>query len=338
MEARRQMKPSTVGFAVPFLALASCLHVYPSTLDSSQNALALLGPALLDPVISCTPPYFTPADVGNLELWLEADSLALTDGASVASWTDLSGNGFNATQGVGGLQPTHRTNLFNGKPAIRFTNGNPGTHFTLGANYIFSNNDGLTILSVGRSNVEDNLAQNILDLGALAEGGYGLAVSANADGVGNNARMYAATDVSLGGVVAQGQSAVTSSDQWIASGIVKFSPATDKHVSVHMNGKMTATDTSLTLTQLTANEICEFPTRGGGNNGATPAYCTANASRNGPVTIGGQSKTDVQANRFFDGDIAMILVYRRALTDKERMGLEGYASKKYGITVAKGCN
>ncbi len=63
---------------------------------------------------------FAPSDLSNLSLWLKADSLGLTDGASVSSWTDSSGNNHNATQVTTNAQPIFKTNILGGKPVIRF--------------------------------------------------------------------------------------------------------------------------------------------------------------------------------------------------------------------------
>jgi len=59
-------------------------------------------------------------------LWLRADALAANNGDPVNTWTDSSGHGRNAvfTQiGGVGVPPTVATNVFNGKPVVRF-NGN----------------------------------------------------------------------------------------------------------------------------------------------------------------------------------------------------------------------
>lgn len=63
---------------------------------------------------------FSPSSVTGLQVWLQADSLALADADPVATWTDSSGNGNNATQATSGSQPTYKTNIVNGKPVVRF--------------------------------------------------------------------------------------------------------------------------------------------------------------------------------------------------------------------------
>jgi hypothetical protein len=62
---------------------------------------------------------FSPDDLAGLEGWWKADSLVLADGDPVATWTDSSGNGRDATQGTASLRPTYRTNVVNGLPIVR---------------------------------------------------------------------------------------------------------------------------------------------------------------------------------------------------------------------------
>lgn len=69
-----------------------------------------------------------PGGVGNSldnQLWLKADDLTLTDGASVTSWADASGNGLTATSsGVTTEEPTFNTNDVNSTlPSISFDGG-----------------------------------------------------------------------------------------------------------------------------------------------------------------------------------------------------------------------
>jgi hypothetical protein len=63
---------------------------------------------------------FDPTTIAGLKLWLKADSLALADGAAVATWPDQSGNGNNFAQGTGANQPIFKTAIVNSKPVVRF--------------------------------------------------------------------------------------------------------------------------------------------------------------------------------------------------------------------------
>lgn len=66
---------------------------------------------------------FTPA--AGCVLWLKADSLVLSDGDPVTTWSDSSGLGNNVTQAVAGAKPTYKTNILNGLPVVR---GDGGDH------------------------------------------------------------------------------------------------------------------------------------------------------------------------------------------------------------------
>jgi hypothetical protein len=87
---------------------------------------------------------FSPASVSGLVLWLKADSLALSDGQAVSTWTDSSSAGNNATTASGGTSPTYKTNIQNGLPAVRFNASNPGDGLTTSLNLA----DGWTIFLV----------------------------------------------------------------------------------------------------------------------------------------------------------------------------------------------
>ncbi len=67
---------------------------------------------------------WTPASITGLQWWLKADSLALSDGDAVSSWSDSSGNGYTATQGTGANQPIYKASILNGKPVVRFDGSN----------------------------------------------------------------------------------------------------------------------------------------------------------------------------------------------------------------------
>lgn len=68
-------------------------------------------------------PPFSPTDIAGLQLWLKADSLVLSDGDPVGTWTDSSGNSNDATAS-GGSRPTYKTNILNGLPVVRFSGSN----------------------------------------------------------------------------------------------------------------------------------------------------------------------------------------------------------------------
>jgi hypothetical protein len=74
---------------------------------------------------------FSPLDIPGLVLWLDASQIVgLNDGDPVATWSDLSGNGNDATQGTASQQPTYQTGEINGLPAVQFDGVDDGMALT----------------------------------------------------------------------------------------------------------------------------------------------------------------------------------------------------------------
>jgi hypothetical protein len=64
---------------------------------------------------------FSPQSIQNLIAWYAADRISgISNGASVSSWPDLSGNGNNLSQATGANQPTYLVSSINGRPAVSF--------------------------------------------------------------------------------------------------------------------------------------------------------------------------------------------------------------------------
>ena len=57
--------------------------------------------------------------------WFKADAISgVTNGGTLTTWTDASGNGYNATQGTPGQAPTYVIKAMNGLPVVRFNTTN----------------------------------------------------------------------------------------------------------------------------------------------------------------------------------------------------------------------
>ena len=72
-------------------------------------------------VLLANPPRgasFTPLSLSP-QIWLDASQLGLSNGASVSSFTDLSGNGNHFVQGTGANQPVFETSGINSKGAVK---------------------------------------------------------------------------------------------------------------------------------------------------------------------------------------------------------------------------
>jgi hypothetical protein len=70
------------------------------------------------------PPPFNPGSIAGLAGWWDAAALALTDGVSVTSWPDRSGNARHMTLKSGSVGPTFKTAVQNGKAVARFSGSN----------------------------------------------------------------------------------------------------------------------------------------------------------------------------------------------------------------------
>ena len=66
-----------------------------------------------------------PKTLSGLTLWYAAHRITgLNDGDAVTTWSDLSGNGYDVTQGTAANRPLYKTNIFNGLPALLFDGSN----------------------------------------------------------------------------------------------------------------------------------------------------------------------------------------------------------------------
>ena len=105
---------------------------------------------------------------GTLTAWYKADSISGSDGASVGTWSDSSGNGHTAAQLTSARQPTLQTNELNSQSVVRFD----------GTNDILSDGD-ISALDVGTGDIwmaavfkstDDSGAQFFFEKGTTAFG------------------------------------------------------------------------------------------------------------------------------------------------------------------------
>ena len=68
---------------------------------------------------------WTYTDIAGCQFLVDASKIVgLADGDAVATWTDLSGAGHDATQSVALTRPHYKTGIINGKAVVRFTTSN----------------------------------------------------------------------------------------------------------------------------------------------------------------------------------------------------------------------
>jgi hypothetical protein len=90
-----------------------------------------MSPRLLRPVAT----GFNPRSIPGLAVWLDASkssSLTLDGNGKVSTWTDLTGNGRNATQTTANNRATYTTAGFGGKNCLTFDGSNSSSRMILG--------------------------------------------------------------------------------------------------------------------------------------------------------------------------------------------------------------
>lgn len=66
-------------------------------------------------------PIVLPSAVTGLRAWWKADAIVgKNNGDAISSWVSSDSNAWDAAQATAAKQPTYRTNVKNGKPAVRF--------------------------------------------------------------------------------------------------------------------------------------------------------------------------------------------------------------------------
>lgn len=111
------------------------------------------GTLLLDPTNLNIVEWNGPTDIAGLRLWLDAsdingDGSSYTNGSSVGTWVDKSGNGFNATEGNGANQPTYVAGAINGNGGLFFNDEAQG----LEGNITRPTGTASTVLTIGQYN------------------------------------------------------------------------------------------------------------------------------------------------------------------------------------------
>lgn len=244
------------------------------------------------PVASSNGP---PVDHG-LVLHLDADAITgLTDDDPVSQWDDLSGQNSHATQGTAANQPTYKTGVLDGRPVVRFDG--TGEHLLLPDFGIFGGDQDLTIMVVFKANTlpgEDDWENNEVLLNFRNENNIMLCFGDQGGGGDPKA------------ITIRARFAV---EGW-ANPVISHTLAEGTPYLIGVDYDTTSgwrlfRDGALEDT----GDITE--TIEGGTDISA---------------VGGASDGD---NRWYDGDIAEILVYDRALTTQERVDMEWYLGEKW---------
>jgi hypothetical protein len=234
----------------------------------------------------------------GLTLWLKADAGVTTDGSgNVSQWADQSVFGNNAVQGDSSYRPTPTSSAINGQPALTFDGAS--TFLTIPDNASLRPST-MTLLVVAKRTGDSDY------------GNDGQIVSKSYYGGGSWASPYAAFTLLCDSTLNASAGCAVAGDS--------DGPA----------GFQTANNTTYLYSFDYDGANQKFWVNGGN---------LATHSGAGSVDYGDSSTKDLAIgvgsatwlHQHFNGQIAEILMYNRALTDAERNQAEVYLANKYGL-------
>ncbi len=239
-------------------------------------------------------------DIGDPVLHLDADSIEdLEDGDRVEQWNDLSGSENNAIQSDENYMPTYKINALNGRPVISFSGGSwgNGDFFNIpNALDIFRNVSGSTIFTVQKYESSVSTRQDIIFLNT-ASGGASTRVSHGGRGDGYNIAGRRLDDDSFRNIILGD---VDIGDFLLQASVIDHS---NDSAEIFVNSD---------------------------SQGSSAFRGTGNTSDTNSVNayIG---KSGSLLSNHFHGEIAEIIIYDRALSSNERLEIESYLAKKWGM-------
>lgn len=239
----------------------------------------------------------TPATISNLQAWFKADSLALSDGAAVGTWTESSPNAYAATQAVAGQKPIYKANIVNGLPVVRFSSAS-SQYLDLGT--VLGKPANFTTFAVYQTTDASTRqdAFGSIDSSYTGAKGWGLLDLNN----------------SAAGCLAHG---------WASDGTNSAWP--------RALSAITANTFYYTASAYVSGGTSSVPYI----NGVTPAYTVAGgttpASNSGTAYSFSLGRAGAYNGNYFSGDLAEVIIYNKALSNAERAQVEAYLKNKYGL-------
>jgi hypothetical protein len=236
---------------------------------------------------------FSPANLSGLSLWLKADAGVALSGSNVTGWSDQSVNGNNASVENSGEEPTFVSSFSNSKPAIQF-NGTSQLLIIPDSNSLDFLNTSIFIVLKRTGNGTGNEITFMKNANALEDSGaYWQAAKLN--------------DENSNFAVANGGYYDRDSGVDIGDGVARVMDFTfdGTDFNIYVNGVQTATYNDQV-----------------GNIDIT----------SGSLQIGGYNKSfNKPSGELFNGKIAEIIMYNRAVTGTERQQVEAYLNTKYAV-------
>lgn len=249
---------------------------------------------------------FTPKNISNLQLWLDASQLNLSNDTAVSSWTDNSGNGYNATQGTLANRPTFKTNILNGRPSLLFDGTDSLSIPSSTSNFKFLHSTDSSLFIVLQPGVVSDPAVNyiLISTGAsTANIGYSLRFADSpASNNGINSFIYFGS----------------SGNTVVSNAVNNVLTANTFNYFRVMSQPTNGTAANRSEIQVDLSTVIK-------NNTQTNTASTSNSSSNLFI---GQSDTGAFP---FSGYISEIIIYNKILSSSETTSVQNYIRSKYRL-------
>jgi len=235
--------------------------------------------------------------IPGLRLWLKADSGVITGGDNVTTWEDRSGNGLDVAQSTEDNRPTRVTTVLNGMPVVRFDGINDYLIRAAVPGYDLFDNNSDTVFIVQKQAGSD---PRTTTFSWTSDGTNRFMVHATWEDLIS----YQVGNAGGGGYV-QADQPYGWDDQWHVLKLTRDGN----------DGRIVVDGIALTPTVNFSSP---------GNNSVTADLYVGSDY----WTVNNLSSS----TNWFTGDVAEILVFKRALTSEEQQTVENYILAKYGLT------
>lgn len=240
---------------------------------------------------------FVPTDTSGCLFWVYADSLGLSDNDEVIHWYDYSGNSNEATQLGLGIRPIYKTSQIDGKAAVRFDGAS--SFMEVANTSIIAGNTGMSVFIVVKQTTLATNQAYLTKWDYATDGTFALQTDdANNDEV---IGYFASGCTDAGGNNQHSTNANLTTTFYLLEYIYDGTQSNADRVKIYKNGTLLSIST----------------------NGTLPTALTSCSATLKLGSFGGG------LTRYFDGDIAEILIYDHTLTSTGRTSVENYIHAHY---------
>lgn len=261
---------------------------------------------------------FSPKNLPGLKIWLDAADIDgdystannPSNGTSVATWTDKSGNGNNAAQATALLQPIVTTNSINGLPVVEFNGSTQYLDFGDKLNTTFGGTDSkFSVYIVGNF---DSLNDEALLSKYMS-----------------TSRQFALYLENTNKITLEAYQTLASGNARTVRGNTVLTTSTSYLLSCVYDGSVDTNDGA-------DRPLFRINSTNQTNTLSSSSGTLGDIQNNGTAHLGlgaGVDNTGTSTGSFMDGRIGEIVVYSGALVAGQRLQLRNYFHNKWGITT-----